>query len=132
MSHLNRRELLAAGIAGSVLPALHADTRSAAPPAKFKLGMVTYNLAMAWDLATTLQVCKQTGLAAVEFRTTHKHGVEPKLTKEERKDVRKKCADAGVAISGCGSVCEFHAPSREIVRKNIETCKEFVELVADI
>ena len=132
MSHLDRRELLAAGLVASVLPTLRADTRSAAPTAKFKLGLVTYNLAATWDLDTAVKICKDTGLAAIEFRTTHKHGVEPSLTKEQRADVKKKCADLGVAISGCGSVCEFHAPSRAVVQKNIETCKAFVELVADI
>ncbi len=132
MSLLHRRQLLAAGLAASVLPAVQADSRPAASAAKFKLGLVTYNVAAAWDLDTTLKVCKEIGLAAVEFRTTHKHGVEPALTKEQRKDVKKKCADAGIAISGCGSVCEFQSPSREVLSKNIETCKAFVELVADI
>jgi sugar phosphate isomerase/epimerase len=131
MFRLDRRELLAAGLAASVLPAVQA-----APvpntAAKFKLGLVTYNLAAGWDLDTTLKVCKDAGLAAVEFRTTHKHGVEPSLTKEQRSAVKKKCADAGVAISGCGSVCEFHSPDPAVVRKNIETCKAFVDLVADL
>src|SRR5206468_1498710 len=122
------------GLATSALASLSA---SAAPPSKpaapkFKLGMVTYNIAAAWDLPTLLEVCKKVGLAAVEFRTTHKHGVEPSLSKEQRRDVRKRCADAGVLISGCGSVCEFHSPLKSVVKKNVETCKEFVELVADI
>ncbi len=132
MPRFNRRQLLAAGLGTTVLPAALVGATESAPAAKFKLGLVTYNLAEKWDLDTILQVCKETGLAAVEFRTTHKHGVEPKLTKDERKDVRKKCADSGVAISGCGSVCEFHAPDRAVVERNIETCKAFVELVADI
>jgi sugar phosphate isomerase/epimerase len=132
MFRLDRRELLAAGLAASVLPAVQADSRPPNAAAKFKLGLVTYNLAAGWDLDTTLKMCKDGGLAAVEFRTTHKHGVEPSLTKEQRSTVKKKCADAGVAISGCGSVCEFHSPDMEVVRKNIETCKAFVELVADL
>ena len=41
-------------------------------------------------------------------------------------------ADAGVRVSGCGTVCEFHSPSADVVKKNIETCKQFVGLVADI
>ena len=66
------------------------------------------------------------------MRTTHKHGVEPTLTKEERKEVRKRFADAGVEIWGCGSTCEFHSPVEAEVKKQIETCKRFVELAADI
>src|SRR5438067_553200 len=132
MSNLSRRQLLAGLSAGVVAASAGAGARAEAPAAKFKLGLVTYNIAAAWDLPTTLKVCKEVGLAAVEFRTTHKHGVEPALTKDQRKDVRKRCEDAGVRISGCGSVCEFHDPSQEKVRKQIETCKAFVELVADI
>ncbi len=48
-------------------------------PLLFKLGLVTYNVAANWDLPTTLKVCKAVGIAAVECRTTHKHGVEPSL-----------------------------------------------------
>src|SRR5262249_60541708 len=92
----------------------------------------TYNIAARWDLPTILRVCRDVGLAAVEFRTTHKHGVEPSLSKEQRREVRRRCADAGVQVWGCGTVCEFHSPSAEVVRKNIETCKAFVELSADI
>jgi sugar phosphate isomerase/epimerase len=132
MTTFNRRQLLA-GLGAATLVGVKPRAEAAPPSAaKFKLGMVTYNIAAAWDLATLLEVCKEVGLAAVEFRTTHKHGVEPALSKDERKEVRKKCANAGVAISGCGSVCEFHAPLQEVVRRNIETCKAFVELVADI
>lgn len=127
---ISRRDVLAGGMGALTLGAV--ETRAESAPARFKLGMVTYNLAARWNLATTLKVCKDTGLAAVEFRTTHDHGVEPKLSKADRKEVRQKCADAGIAISGCGSVCEFHSPSTEVVRKNIETCKEFIDLVADI
>ncbi|MBI1917722.1 MAG: TIM barrel protein [Planctomycetes bacterium] len=135
MSTLNRRDFLAgAGLAAGALAGLPASAAPSPKPAalKFKLGMVTYNIAAAWDLPTLLDVCRKVGLAAVEFRTTHKHGVEPSLNKEQRRDVRKRCADAGVLISGCGSVCEFHSPLKSIVKKNVETCKEFVELVADI
>lgn len=133
MSTIQRRQLLAGAATGllvSTLPGVEPKPNSA--PLRFKLGLVTYNLAMNWDLPTTLAVCKETGLAAVEFRTTHKHGVEPTLSKDARKEVKQRCADAGIAISGCGSVCEFHAPSQDVVRKNIETCKTFCELVADI
>src|SRR5947209_11170108 len=101
-------------------------------PLKFRLGIVTYNVAAKWDLPTLLKVCKRVGLSPVELRTTHKHGVEPSLNKEQRADVRKRFADAGVEIWGCGTVCEFHSPEPAVVKKNIETCKEFVGLVADI
>lgn len=100
--------------------------------AKFKLGLVTYNVPKDWDLPTLLRVCKEVGIAAVECRTTHKHGVEPTLTDEQRKEVKKRFADSGVVFWGCGSVCEFHSPDPAVVKKNVESCKQFIGLVQDL
>jgi sugar phosphate isomerase/epimerase len=98
----------------------------------FHLGIVTYNIAANWDLATIVKVCKAVGLSPVELRTTHKHGVEPSLNKERRQEVRTRFRDAGIEIWGCGTVCEFHSPDPAIVKKNIEMCKQFVQLAADL
>lgn len=131
MTSIHRREFLAAG--GLALTSLTGSAQAQAPSAaKFKLGMVTYNVAANWDLPTTLKVCQAVGIASVELRTTHKHGVEPSLSKEQRQEVKKRFADSGVVCWGCGSVCEFHSPDPAVVRKNIETCKEFVALTKDI
>jgi sugar phosphate isomerase/epimerase len=124
---LDRRGFLqAAGAAAAGAP-----TVVGGPP-KFRLGIVTYNIAAAWDVPTILKVCRAVGLSPVELRTTHRHGVEPTLAKGERKEVRQRFCDAGVEIWGCGTVCEFHARDQAVVRKNIETCKQFVGLAADI
>jgi sugar phosphate isomerase/epimerase len=102
------------------------------PPLGYRLGIVTYNIAAAWDLPTLLRICRTVGLSPVELRTTHKHGVEPSLTVQQRKDVRRQFMDAGVEIWGCGTVCEFHSTDRAVVNQNIETCRRFVQLVADL
>jgi hypothetical protein len=99
---------------------------------KFRLGIVTYNIAATWDLPTILKVLPAAGVRLVEFRTTHKHGVEPSLSKEQRQTVKKQCADAGVTIWGSGTVCEFHSANPAEVQKNIETCKQFIDLVKDL
>src|SRR5947209_3684206 len=128
MSHLDRRHFLQAGALGAAALAAIPSTRAAGPedkPPKFRLGLVTYNLAAAWDLPTLLRICKAVGVSPVELRTTHKHGVEPSLDKDQRQEVRKRFADAGVEIWGCGTVCEFQSPDPAVVRKNIETCKSF-------
>jgi sugar phosphate isomerase/epimerase len=101
-------------------------------PLAYRLGIVTYNIAASWDLPTILNVCRHVGLSPVELRTTHKHGVEPSLNPAQRRDVRRRFADAGIDIWGCGSVCEFQSPDPAVVRKNVETCKAFVRLAADI
>lgn len=132
-----RRQFLtvsASATAAASLPVTaRADTpKPGAERPPFKLGMVTYNVAAQWDLPTILKVCKSVGIAAVECRTTHKHGVEPTLSPEQRDAVKKQFADSGVVFWGCGSVCEFHAPDPAVVKKNVETCKQFVQLVHDL
>ncbi len=139
MSALSRREFVtatgavtAAGLAVSSVAAAPLPQAASAPAPKFRLGTVTYNIAASWDLPTLLRVCRNVGLAAVEFRTTHKHGVEPTLSAAQRKEVRQRCADANVEIWGCGTVCEFHSPDPKVVQQNIDTCRQFVQLVADL
>ncbi|MBY0232139.1 MAG: sugar phosphate isomerase/epimerase [Gemmataceae bacterium] len=125
---MDRRTFLAAGAAAAGASLLQAADKGPG----FKLGLVTYNVAAAWDLATLLKACKATGVSPVELRTTHKHGVEPTLSKDQRKEVRKKFADAGVEVWGLGTTCDFHWPDEKKVKAKIEECKRFVELAADL
>jgi len=131
-----RRFLQGAGVvaaAGITHPAAEAaPVKTADTARKFRLGIVTYNIAAKWTVPEILKVCKNVGLAPVELRTAHAHGVEPSLSKEDRQKVKKQFADGGIEIWGCGTVCEFHAPDQAVVKKNIETCKQFVQLAADI
>lgn len=145
---INRRELLGrstalAAAAGSAMAAATSArgmenvtaklSRGAAKPARrFKLGLVTYNLARHWDLETIIEKCKDVGVGAVEFRSTHKHGVEPAISKAEREDVKRRCADGGLVIWGVGSACEYHSPDPAVLAKNIEDSKAFINLAADI
>jgi sugar phosphate isomerase/epimerase len=134
---ISRRKLLTSvGLATAgalVAPSTHvaADQSTGAAP-KFKLGLVTYNVAKDWDLPTILKICQSVGIAAVELRTTHKHGVEPVLSTDARREVRQRFADAGIVCWGCGSTCEFHSSDPAVVREQLETCKRFVDLVAEI
>src|SRR5437764_14168369 len=101
-----RRQFVAASAAFGLSNSIQADEpKSAKKPLLFKLGMVTYNVAAQWDLPTILKVCKAVGIAAVECRTTHKHGVEPTLNADQRAEVKKRFADSGIVCWGCGSVC---------------------------
>jgi sugar phosphate isomerase/epimerase len=129
-----RRRFLQATAGISVLGASGTSRAADAidPRLRFQLGIVTYNIAANWDLATVLRVLSQTKIQAVEFRTGHKHGVEPSLSADQRKEIRQRCRDSGVSIWGCGTTCEFHAPDQAEVEKQIETCKQFVKLVADL
>jgi sugar phosphate isomerase/epimerase len=136
MAEINRRRFLqSAGVASASSLALSSGGIAQVPdtdPVRYRLGIVTYNIAAHWDVPTILKVCKNVGLSPVELRTSHGHGVEPTLSKPQRQEIRKQFADSGIDIWGCGTTCEFHSPDPAVVKKNIETCKQFIQLVADI
>lgn len=131
---MNRREFLQGSIMMMAASAFSAQSSASPAPAQppFQLGLVTYNLARAWDVPTIIARCKATGFAAVELRTTHAHGVEPDLSPAQRKEVRQRFEDSGIVLWGLGTVCEFHSPDPAVVRQNIETCKRFCELARDV
>ena len=134
MSNCTRRGFLATtGVAAGAMAAGEAvaGQRQPAGP-RFRLGIVTYNIAAAWDVPTILRICRAVGLSAVELRTTHKHGVEPTMSAAARREVRQRFADAGVEIWGSGTTCEFHSPDKNVVQRQIETCRQFCQLVADL
>ena len=97
-----------------------------------KLGIVTYNIARDWDVATILERCSKLGYGGVELRTTHAHGVEVDLSAEERAEIKGRFADSGIEIAGLGSAFEFHAVEPEVVRENIEGTIEYARLAADL
>lgn len=97
-----------------------------------KLGIVTYQIANAWDVPTIIERCAATGFEGVELRTTHAHGVEVELTPAERVDVRTRFADGGVEIAGLGSAFEYHATDADEVRRHIDGTNEYVKLAHDV
>lgn len=126
---------LCAGAAGAAslnlaAPSRRRATAAAAAEVPFKLGMVTYQMGEKMTCDQLIALCKEAGLAGVELRTTHGHGVELTLSKGERADVRKKFEDSGVVIVGLGSTYDFHNPSA--VKKNVEGAKEYAQLAADV
>ena len=141
---INRRQLLgrsatAIAAAAATSSPILAQTASSpgcclksSAPRKFKLGLVTYNLAKNWDLPTLLHNCEELRLAAVELRTTHKHGVEPTLSKDQRNEVKKRFADSPVVLWALGTSCQYHEVDPAAVARNIEETKRFAELAHDL
>jgi sugar phosphate isomerase/epimerase len=97
-----------------------------------KLGLVTYNIAKDWDIETIITQLEKHGFEAVELRTTHKHGVEPSLSKQEREKVRNRFERSRVRLLSLGSTCEFQSPDAAVRRQNIEETQRFVELAHDL
>ena len=124
MMELNRRELLALGLGWSSLA-------RAAGADKMRFGLVTYLWGKDMTLPELISACEKSGLLGVELRTQHAHGVEPELTKAQRREVRKRFEDSPVTLVGYGSNAQFHENDPEKVEYNIELTKKYIHLMHD-
>jgi sugar phosphate isomerase/epimerase len=97
-----------------------------------KLGLVTYNLAKDWDIATILKHCTEARFDGVELRTSHAHKVEVALTSPERAEVRRRFADSPVQLMGLGSAFDYHTPDPAKLKADIAATKEYIVLSQDV
>src|SRR4051812_36765791 len=97
MKNPTRRNFLASSLAACAIGSAPPRSEGAAndEPA-IAYGLVTYMWGADWDLPTLLENCKTTNVLGVELRTTHAHQVEPDLNEQQRSEVAKRFADAGV------------------------------------
>lgn len=111
--------------AGTAMP-------SFARPSKMRLGTVSYNLAMDWDIPTIIKNCTEAKFEGVELRTTHKHGVEVTLSKDARAEVKKRFADSPVQLVSLGSAFDYHTPDQAKLKADIAATKEYIVLAHDV
>lgn len=139
MSTFSRRQFIRSSACGVILPGAIGTMASSAlassdrlsDASKMKFGLVTYLWGQDMDLPTVISSCEKSGLGGVELRTEHKHGVEPKLSKTERAEVRKRFEDSSVELVGYGSNAQFHDAEPEKLKANIELTKQYVQLMHD-
>jgi sugar phosphate isomerase/epimerase len=105
---------------------------SAKASKRMKLGSVTYNIAKDWDVPTIIKNFEETGFEGVELRTTHAHGVEVALNKQQRAEVRKRFADSKLELMGLGSAFEYQMIEQDKLRREIEATKEYIVLAQDV
>lgn len=105
---------------------------SFAKKSRMKLGTVSYNLAMDWDIPTIIKHCSEAKFEGVELRTTHKHGVEVTLAKGQRAEVRKRFADSPVALVSLGSAFDYHTPDQAKLKRDIAATKDYLVLAHDV
>ncbi len=129
-----RRQFLQTSTAAALLTLGAHGLRAAENPAAtgMKLGLVTYQWGKDWDIPTIIKNCAAANFSGVELRTTHAHGVDLPLTKEQRAEVRKQFADSPVEVVGIGSACEYHSADPKVLRKNIEETKAYLQLSHDL
>jgi sugar phosphate isomerase/epimerase len=126
MPALSRRRLLASACAALGTLALPRAARA------LRFGLVTYLWGADWDLATLIASCEAAGLAGVELRTTHAHGVEPSLDAAARREVRRRFDASPVVFVGPGSDEKLHHQDPARVRRAIDAAKAFLVLSHDL
>jgi len=104
----------------------------AAPPAPMKIGIVTYNIAKDWDVPTIIKNCIETKYDGADLRAGHAHGVEITLSPQQRVEVKRRFADSPIRIAQLGSTYEFHSLDPAEVQRNIEGCKQYIQLARDV
>jgi len=129
---LSRRRFIAAAGGLAAAPRWTPAASAAPDGPRFKLGTITYNIGASWDLPTLLQVCKAAGYGYVELRTTHAHKVEPDLGADRRREVKRQFEEAGIRAWSFGTVCEFQSADPDVVKKNVDDCRAFCALAADL
>lgn len=120
------KKTLVSGLALSTLGAWSPKASS------MKFGLVTYLWGKDWSLPELISNCEKTGYQGVELRTEHAHGVEAHLSKNERREVRKRFADSPVTCIGYGSNFEYHSPEPAVLIENIQQTKAYIQLCRDI
>lgn len=128
---INRRSLLKMSAAALLVPAMSAAAEEADHEKPLRIGLMTYTLGKDWDVDTLIENCLAAKWEHAELRTTHAHGVEVSLSPSERREIRRKFEDAGLALS-LASAFAYHWDDPKKVREHIEGTKEYTLLAHDI
>ena len=141
MGNLNRRDFFKKSVlvsSGLAMGGASAESqgkevtvsRTNNPP--LRIGLMSYNLARNWDIETIIKNCAETKFLHVELRTTHAHKVEVNLSKDQRKEVRKRFEDSALEAISLASGFSYHYADVGRLRENIEGTKEYTKLAHDI
>ena len=133
MSRVTRRRFVQCLAGISAVATTHPFwAHAGVPGAKMRLGLVTYLWGKDWDLPTLIGNCEASKVPGVELRTAHAHGVEPSLSADERKAVKKRFEDSPVEMVGIGSNECYDHPIPERLEMAIEATKAFIKLSHDV
>lgn len=133
--HIQRRDflkgLLSSGVALAAFPEM-GWAGIEGKKNKMKLGLVTYLWAKDWTLPEIIKNCEKSDVLGVELRSTHAHGVETSMSKNERSEVKKMFANSKVTLVGLGSAEEYDQKDPAKLRQAIENTKAFIRLSHDV
>ncbi len=99
-----------------------------------KLGLHAWQMGRERDLDTMLGICVESGMACLEVmeEASFKSSIPLETPAAERAEIRRKFADAGVAIAALSIVCTYDSPDEAVVRANIEETRRYLELAKDV
>jgi sugar phosphate isomerase/epimerase len=129
---VSRRRFLSAGVSAATL-ATFPGHAAGARKSKLKFGLTSYQWGADWDIPTMIANCTKAKAMAVELRTSakYKHGVEPEISPERRREVKKMFADSPIKLIGINSAARFDATDPAALRAAIESAKAHVILAHD-
>ena len=125
------KRIMSSGVVLASLP-LHSVANLLNAGKKMKLGLVTYLWAKDWTLPEIITNCEKSGIQGVELRSTHAHGVEITLSKNERQEVKKIFNNSNVELVGLGSAEEYDQKDPVLLKQAIENTKAFIRLSHDV
>jgi hypothetical protein len=101
---------------------------------KIRFGLTTYTWGKDWNIPTLIANCTTARAFGVELRTSENyvHGVEPEVSMERRREVRKRFDDSPVTLVGLASSVQFDSPDPEQVKEAIERAKAHLRLSHDL
>jgi len=102
--------------------------------AKVRLGFTTYQWGKDWNIPTMIANLQKAQILGTELRTSanYAHGVEPALSAEKRREVKKRFADSPIALVGIASAERLDWPEPEKLKAAIESAKAHVKLSHDV
>jgi sugar phosphate isomerase/epimerase len=119
-----------AGISSVAAKSMEPAKKKKFPP--LKLGLMTWTLGKEWDLDAIINNCAEAKWVHAELRTSHKHGVELSLNKQQRDEVKKRIADSPLEAVSLASAYGYHYTDQEELKASIEGTKEYLQLAADV
>jgi hypothetical protein len=140
---LSRRDFLGQGVslamsAAATVALASCDSLKTAetkkPVARTRFGFTTYQWGRDWDVPTLIANCTKAGALGVELRTSmsYAHGVELKLSAQQRSEVRKRFEDSPVELVGIASSEKYDSPDKTELDSAIKNTKAYVKLSRDV
>lgn len=136
IKHINRKEFLNQMLMMSAIMmvpgTVFSQSRRRQSRVRINFGMVTYLWGKDWDIPTMIDNLTAAEVFGVELRVDHAHGVTTDLSRDERREIRKRFKGSPVQIVGIGTNQQFDYPDHIRLRESIDKTVDYIILSKDI